>query len=589
MIFAKSKSRLLLFAVGFVLWAVMTRPLVCHFSGAIPCSGLPFRLQPSKGIEVAELTPGDHVQLLYHFWLFRDMLAGKTPAFGNVYEFNTGDDGARRRIEPYYVPFSLVYALVSSIFGHEAGFNAAGLFAAMLGFFGFFALARRHLESPFAAGMIAVVVSAFPYRWVSVLGGSPTGYASALVPWLLYGLDRAVRDRDLSGGLVAGLALFFSYCSDLHVFFFSVLLTPFWCAICFLPQVFRHSPGGLRLPSLLRALSPLVFFLCLSIALSLAAGSGLAKSSMSGGRSINELFVFSPPLPSLFCWRYFGYSNFFFIGSGLVGFVAFGYIVFWLGVRGEKGREKRQAVCSMALLTMAVAAILMLAFGTSGPCNGLPIRAARKIVPMYRMIRQPVKIYCLLPPVLCVLLSVLYRRVTSVQAVLRGIAALLAAATVVEHALWMFPQLSVLPPRLRAYSAAMSFAETHGYKAPRAICLPIWPGDFHLSTIYEYEALLSRFRLVNGYAPAVPNAYNEVFPTLRRLNYGQLDADVIQLLRAIGINFVVFHDSSFFPPNLDAPVNIDVPFDKLLAELRGNPAFTEIAADQGVVVFALNP
>ena len=222
---SKSKPHLFLFLAGMLLWACMTRPLICHFGSAMPYKE---RRAPNSQA-VSELEPGDHIQLLYHFWLCRDMLAGKTPAFSNVYEFNTGDDGARKQFDPYYIPFSIVYAVVSSVFGHAAGWNAAGLFAFLVGLFGFFALARRYVHSDSVAGLAAIVAAAFPYRWITLLGGSPTGFASCLVPCLLYGLDKAVRDKRPSGGFIAGAALFFSYCSDLHVFYFSSLLTPFWC------------------------------------------------------------------------------------------------------------------------------------------------------------------------------------------------------------------------------------------------------------------------------------------------------------------------------------------------------------------------
>ena len=201
--FSKYKTHLFLFAAGMLLWACMTRPLICHFGSAIPYN----ERHPPETPAVSEIVPGDHIQLLYHFWLCRDMLFGKTPAFSNVYEFNTGDDGARRHFDPYYIPFSVVYALVSSMFGHAAGWNAAGLFAFLLGLFGLFALARRHVKSDAFAGMVAVVAAAFPYRWITVLGGSPTGFASCLVPWLLFGLDEAVRDKRPSGGFIAGLLL----------------------------------------------------------------------------------------------------------------------------------------------------------------------------------------------------------------------------------------------------------------------------------------------------------------------------------------------------------------------------------------------
>ncbi len=53
------------------------------------------------------------------------------------------------------------------------------------------------------------------------------------IPMLLLGLDAAVRDERLWGGVVAGLALIMSFTSDTHVLFFAALLTPAWCAFAF--------------------------------------------------------------------------------------------------------------------------------------------------------------------------------------------------------------------------------------------------------------------------------------------------------------------------------------------------------------------
>jgi len=68
------------------------------------------------------------------------------------------------------------------------------------------------------------------------------------------------------------------------------------------------------------------------------------------------------------------------------------------------------SICLLVtLLSLAIVAIVLLALGTRGPGDALPIRAARKLIPKYTMIRQPMKIFCILPTVLCVLLALLFR------------------------------------------------------------------------------------------------------------------------------------------------------------------------------------
>ena len=574
----KSKTHLFLFAAGMLLWACMTWPLPCHFGRAIPYTVH----RPANIPTVREIIPGDQIQLLYHFWLCRDMLAGKTPPFSNIYEFNTGNDASRRHFDPYYIPFSLVYAVVSPLYGHAGGWNAAGLFAALLGLFGFFALARRFVKSPFAAGAIAIVATAFPFRWITIISGSPTGYASSLVPWLLYGLDTAVRDKRPAGGLTAGLALFFSYCSDLHVFYFSALLTPCWCIFAWLADDEPVIPDRKRLFAVFRALLPAIVLAAAAVVLSSSASGNLDKSTMAGGRTLKELKLFSPVKSALFRWQRLGASNHIFAGTGLAVLLGFGYIAFALGFRRDKSAKKWKPCLLVGLLTLAVVVIVLLALGTYGPFDALPIRAARKLIPKYTMIRQPMKIFCILPPILCVLLAILFRRIATAHIALKCAAVVLAVATVTEQVLWLRPALCELPENLPAYANAAAYARDNGQQKPHAVCLPLWPGDSHFSSIYEYGALTSRIRLVNGYAPAVPeDYYDKVFSKLSSLNNGVMDEEQRQLLLSIGVNLVIFHEQPY--PSKVSPF----PSAVALRLLRGNPALTQIFACDGVFAFAL--
>ena len=576
---SKFKSYIFLFAAGMLLWACMTRPLIYHFGRAIPYK----ERRAPQAQAVGEFAPGDHIQLLYHFWLCRDMLAGKTPAFSNVYEFNTGDDDARKQFDPYYIPFSLVYALVSSAFGHAAGWNAAGLFAFMIGLFGFFALARRYAHSDAIAGLAAIVAAAFPYRWITLLGGSPTGFASCLVPCLLYGLDTAVRDKRPSGGFIAGAALFFSYCSDLHVFYFSSLLTPCWCLFSWLADDAPVIPDRKRLWAVFRALLPAIAIACAALVLSSIASGSLAKSTMASGRGLKELKLFSPIKSGLFRWQYLGASNHIFTGTGLAILLGFGILAFGLGFRKDPSRAKWRPILLVTLLILAVVAIVLLALGTYGPHDALPIRAARKLIPKYKMIRQPMKIFSILPPILCVLLALLFRRLATGHAALRSVAVLLAVAAIAEQALWLHPALCELPDHLPAYTEAAAYARDRGVEKPHAVCLPLWPGDSHFSSVYEFGALTSRIRLVNGYAPAVPEDYYEnVFSKLSSLNNGVLDEEQRQLLLSIGVNLVIFHEQPY--PSKVSPF----PSAVALRLLRGNPALAQIAVFDGVFAFALS-
>ena len=93
------------FLAGILAWAVLSWPLPAHFTECIPRHST-----NPEGFDVRTMPAGDHLQLLYHFSLVTDMIRGDTPWFSNLYEFNTGDDAARHRPGPWFMPFSLVHA-----------------------------------------------------------------------------------------------------------------------------------------------------------------------------------------------------------------------------------------------------------------------------------------------------------------------------------------------------------------------------------------------------------------------------------------------------------------------------------------------
>jgi hypothetical protein len=297
---------------------------------------------------------------------------------------------------------------------------------------------------------------------------------------------------------------------------------------------------------------------------------------MAGGRNLKELILFSPIKSALFRREYLGPSNHIFTGVALFVLLGFGYFAFSLGFRDGKSAKRLKTCLLAGLLTLAIVAIVLLALGTYGPWGALPIRTARTFIPKYRMIRQPMKIFCILPPILCVLLSLLYRRIASAHIIVRFATVLFAIATVGEQVFWLHTGLCELPESFPAYANAAAYVRAHEQGKPHAVCLPLWPGDSHFSSIYEYGALTSRIRLVNGYAPAVPEDYAEkIFSKLSSLNNGELNEDQRQLLLSIGVNLLLFHEQPY--PSKVSPF----PSGVALRLLRGNPALREIACGDG--------
>ena len=572
---------------GLLLWAVAAWPLPRYFSAAIPHTNL--NTEPQV---VRPIASGDHLQLLYHFWLGLDAFTGHTPLGHNVYEFNLGDDAARRQPDLYYLPFSLVYMATAPVAGHAAGWNAAGLASVLLGVLALALLARRFTDSRLAVLCAALVAAAFPYRWIGLFTGSPTGFAAAFPPLLFYGLDRAVRDRSPAGGALAGLALFCAYATDMHTFYFLGLATPVFAALAFLrtAPAPRAWPGEIR-----RLILPLLPFALLALAafgVSQWMSRHLADSVMAGGRTLAEVCQYSPPAVGLVSSENLGMANHAYFGAPLFALLGVG-LVLWTATlfrRGAGTRPRAGEIVAVAALALGVAGAILLALGAHAPWSGLPIRAARRLVPQYTMIRQTVKIYCLLPALLAPLLALLFggvRRAAWPRALRRAAAVLLAgmaAWTVAAALAQTTPGFCRLPRTNAAYAAVATDDKANADRPAHALALPLWPGSSHWTSLYEYAVMLSRVRLVNGYAPAVPAGYFEqVFKKYESLNQGWATDEQLDGLLALGVRHLLLH-ANVFPEQVSpfAPA-------ATLRALTGHPRLALLADDGQTFAFRILP
>ncbi|NCA82483.1 MAG: hypothetical protein EOM72_07010 [Opitutae bacterium] len=576
-----------LLLAGLLLWTVAAWPLPRYFTLAIPHTNL----NPDSQT-VRPLASGDHLQLLYHFWLGLDALSGHSPLFHNVYEFNLGDDRGRLQPDLYYMPFSLVYAAIAPVAGHAAGWNAAGLASVLLGVLFLGLLARRFTASVPAALLATLIAAAFPYRWITLFTGSPTGFAMAFPPLLAYGLDRAIRDRSSCGGLLAGLALFFSYMADLHVFYFSALAAPGLALLSFA----RTTPAPREwLGSARRAVLPLLPFAVLAAAavgISALMSRHLAGSVMSAGRTIAEISSYSPSAAGLVSTARAGMANHAYFGIPLFALLATA-LALWTGALFRRDASERPPLAdriAVFALVAGVAAVVLLALGAHAPLSGLPIRAARKLVPKYTMIRQTVKIYGLLPallaPLLAILLASLFRpgRRPVLRLAAIGLGAGLSLWTLLQALEQTSPGFCRLPFENTAYAAVAADAPANAGRPAHALALPLWPGDSHWASLYEYAVMLSRVRLVNGYAPAVPSGYFEdIFKKYESLNQGVATDAQLDGLLALGVRHLLLHANAF--PEQVSPF----PAAATLRALTGHPRLAMIADDGQIFAFRILP
>ena len=234
--------------------------------------------------------------------------------------------------------------------------------------------------------------------------------------------------------------------------------------------------------------------------------------------------------------------------------------------------------------------VIILGLGIHGPHEGILIRGIRKVVPKYSMIRQPAKIYCLLPPLLAPLLALFldrafrFGRRRAVRAGAAMLTAGLAAWALLQSLGMTAPGFCRLPGPNAAYEAVAHDDPANAGRSAHALALPLWPGEAHWTSLCEYATMFSRVRLVNGYAPAVPAGYfTNVFKKYESLNQGHATDEQLDGLLAMGVRHLIFHANAF--PEKVSPF----PAAATLRALTGHPRLALLADDGQVFAFRILP
>ena len=567
-----------LVALGAALHVAATWPVAAEFGRAIPCTD-------AAGTQRVEpLRPGDHLQLLYHFWLGKDAAAGRSPWFTNVYEFNTGSDEGHELRGLYYLPFSAVYMVLSGWLGDAAGWNASQAVAGVLGTVFLALWARRFTKGWGAAALAAAAAGAIPFRWAVLLCGSPTGFGMAFPPLMAWGLDRGIRGGERAGWVWAAVAAGCAFASDLHVFYFCGLAAPVLGGMSLWLSAAERGSWRAAWAAAWRSfwrMWPLWAVGAVALAVAVGGtGKGLAVSTMKAGRSLKELAGFSPSAAGVFGRSSGGMV---YVGWPLAALAA-GMAAAWGATKGRRG-----AGMAAAWLGLCAVAVL-LGLGIHAPPSGWWIRAARAVVPGYTMIRQSAKACCLVPTLLVPALAAGFAALAGWRR--RGrkgwlaAAAALAAVAVVDGVSMPKAGLSALPESGAGGEDIAAAALAAGEKTPRALAIPLWPGDSHWSSLYEYATMRTGIRWVNGYSPMAPAGYPEtVFRRFAAMNQGVADDERLDELLAMGVGYVEVFPGAF--PEKASPWPPAITVWRLAANPRLEPLWGEGA--QGTFAFRILP
>lgn len=566
-------------AAAFILSLVLSWPLAQFAGRGIPSSAQNIE-QPAWRYAIH----GDHLQLLYHFDLMGDMLAGRVPWFQNPFEFNVGQDEDRFRPSAYFFPMSAIYAGFRGLTNNQAlSWNLTWMLSVWLSALFMWGWLRGFTKDPIALTLGVLLSLLLPFRWISIFGGSPAGMALLWVPLIAWGIDRAIRQPSLWAGAWVGFAALFCYWGDLQVFYVTMLSLPVLVGISLGYAIATREPLPWRrwprvLPFGLVSLGVMVSYY-------LWRKEYLAGSMMGGGRSWHEVRLFSPARDA-----------FFRLGQGVDDTVYIGVFVIialvlsfgWMALAAWRGRwtERGTTVLFVAVALVAVVT-LALALGANGPRRGWFIRQARDVVPYYDMMRQPFKIYALMPLWLGWLLAVGWGSALLRAGRIRNIA-LLSALILGLGMVWdinrsLSATIALLPRAQDAYATVQAHAQEQGDDTPRALVVPLWPGESADTSLPIFFAHKYQIRLVNGYSPVVSADYFEnVFRRLESVNQGWLNDEQLDFLLERGVRYLLLHENQF--PERVSPFPVGSTHDRL----RAHPRMTPLAQDGAVSAFLLH-
>lgn len=684
-----------------LLGLLFTWPLARHFG-----TDVLYTHEAAPGYERVPIAQGDHLQLLYLFWLLGDSLREGRSVLSDPYQFQTGGPSGFF-FQPSLLP---LLTLLFSPLGLVAAYNTLTVLSFAASGIAVYLLVRLETTDRCAALAGALVAALFPYR-VTQLSGHANGFLTFLVPLYLYCFERSLRGaRWVGWAFAAGAAFFFSGAMEFHIVYYFALFLGAYLPFRFLfpltdwfptrewrggndrrkllPHVFAagggaglgigvyraldrafslHPPSGwvvtalgfallawllwrglLRLaffsgaappdalarafslvfaPFSILALAPLGSHLaipnfghalgvaalaaaafaavlaarrlsglrfredaprlllargrryllhlallgCTLIFLMIVKASVFAPSVAGGGRQFSEVAGYSPTPADLLSPRNGNAEKMVYLGWVAVLLTAAGA----LSARGVADPRRRLL---LAFFGLASGFGVLLAVGPN--LRSFPLyHLLYRLVPMFNFPRVSARILAVAVVGFAVLaaagLGALRARFGR-----RGLAVSLALCSllVADYLPRRAPGLTTLPNGHPVYDALAR----ERMPGETILELPIWPGSSSWSSIYLWYATRYRHPLLNGYSPAAPRDYVEsIFRPLYPLDFGEVRRPQYDLLRRLGIRFIVFHEEAY-PPKIGA-----YPFPFAAANLAASPYLEAVAAEPPLQLFRL--
>jgi hypothetical protein len=331
---------------------------------------------------------------------------------------------------------------------------------------------------------------------------------------------------------------------------------------------------------------PLILLLTLGSGLGLAivhlmqVRSRVILPSIAGkGRALGEVILFSPRPANLFFWLDINQEKFVFIGWTVTVLAALGIALLF----------RRRPPKPDQLALAGVSAFLGTTLSLGPKLTIFPLyQVLYQFVPFFNYPRVPGRFLFIGIIFLCLLAAsalAALRQVLGSRGWVRAKNGLVLFVLI----LIAFEYHSGRPLGMTELSGGNRIYPTIRTQLPngeKVLELPIWPGDSHQSSAYEYTVTRTRRAMINGYAPVVPQKYiEEVFWPLFPLDFGEWREEQTQKIKELKVGLITFHDQLTIYPEKISPF----PARLALKRLQSSPRLRLIAQDQGIYLFRRIP
>ena len=513
-----------------------SRPLWRHGHDCIPYGRFP----AAAGSEIGNFVQGDHFQLHYVLWLFRNAVVDRqAPLFGDPYQFQFPDGPLR--VSHYYFSIAWPCLLASLVRDDFLPYNIMVWASFVLAGWATFLWLRRHVRERWVAAVAALIPTLAPYRLAMLFGSSPSGFAVYLVPLTLWALDAVLDNRAALWAAATGLLLWLVAIGDLHAVFFLALALPFYVAVGWAARrpLWRGNArryflrGQLPRLGLLAAGFAAVYAYLMVVRLR-TIEPGMARTGFAPA----EVAVYSPTPYDLRIRSNPNNTRAIYPGVVAAALVAAGGLS---AVRRGSWRERWLAGGALVSVLGAYA----FAFGPNA-LGGLLYVASRRVIPYLPYLRQTSKVLVVALPVLALPAAFGLAALTAAAgpAARRRVAVLGTCAGLLILDANPLRQIGLARPSRE--NAAYAYFQGLHREGERLLCLPVWPGDSSYSSLYLYFATRYPIPTMNMYLPKPPRRYvEEIFEPLDDLNQGEVSERARAVLEQWRVRHIIVHTEVF--------------------------------------------